>query len=90
VGTADLTIVPNLPHGCPPHAVVNNVVVDASVRGRGLGAALFDGIERALNGLRLHLTSPAAPVGATLIPNSSMLLEGLEPPTRDGQRRLTV
>jgi GNAT superfamily N-acetyltransferase len=46
VGTADLVILPNLSHGCRPYAVVENVVVDASSRSRGIGAALFGEIER--------------------------------------------
>ena len=40
-GTADLVIVPNLTHAARPIAYVENVVVDAAQRGRGIGRALM-------------------------------------------------
>lgn len=51
VGTLVVAILPNLAHGGAPYAVVENVVVDAEARGRGVGAALVraaaDGARRA-------------------------------------------
>jgi GNAT superfamily N-acetyltransferase len=41
VGTAALIIVPNLSHAGRPYAVVEDVVVDDSRRGRGAGEALM-------------------------------------------------
>jgi ribosomal protein S18 acetylase RimI-like enzyme len=40
VGTLVVAILPNLSHGGAPYAVVENVVVDAAVRGSGVGTAL--------------------------------------------------
>jgi GNAT superfamily N-acetyltransferase len=40
VGTATLVIVPNLSYGGRPHAIVDNVVVDETERGKGYGEAL--------------------------------------------------
>jgi GNAT superfamily N-acetyltransferase len=42
VGTTDVIVVPNLTHGGKPYANVENVVVDASVRGQGIGRALME------------------------------------------------
>jgi GNAT superfamily N-acetyltransferase len=41
VGTADLIVIPNLTHRGDPWAVVENVVVAASARRRGVGRALL-------------------------------------------------
>jgi GNAT superfamily N-acetyltransferase len=41
-GTCNLTIVPNLTRGGRPYAVIENVVVDSSLRGAGLGKALME------------------------------------------------
>jgi len=41
VGTAAFVIVPNLSHVGRPYAVVENVVVDSAVRGKGIGEALM-------------------------------------------------
>ena len=46
VGTADLVVVPNLTHGGDPWAIVENVVVDAVERRRGVGRILFAEIAR--------------------------------------------
>lgn len=46
VGTADLLIRPSLTHGGRPAALVENVVVDAPARSRGIGRALFEEIFR--------------------------------------------
>jgi GNAT superfamily N-acetyltransferase len=40
VATASFFVVPNISYGGRPHAIIENVVVDAAERGRGLGAAL--------------------------------------------------
>ena len=45
VGTADLMVVPNLTHGGRPWAVLENVVVDAGWRQRGIGRALLDEVD---------------------------------------------
>lgn len=42
IGTLTTYIVPNLSHGGCPFAIVENVVVDASVRGGGHGRLLMD------------------------------------------------
>jgi ribosomal protein S18 acetylase RimI-like enzyme len=42
VGTMVLLIVPNLSHGALPWAVVENIVVDAGYRRRGIGRLLMD------------------------------------------------
>jgi GNAT superfamily N-acetyltransferase len=44
VGTADLLVVPNLTHSSRPWAIVENVIVDEAMRGRGAGRALFNEI----------------------------------------------
>lgn len=41
VGTLVLALLPNLAHGGAPYAVVENVVVDAGRRGKGIGEALM-------------------------------------------------
>jgi GNAT superfamily N-acetyltransferase len=46
LGTADLVIVLNLTHGGKPWAVVENMVVEESVRRTGVGTALMLEIER--------------------------------------------
>ena len=48
VATCYLNVIPNLTRGGRSYAVVENVVVDASLRGRGLGQALVrNALERA-------------------------------------------
>ncbi len=42
VGTVDLTVVANVARDGRPHLLVENVVVDAAHRGRGIGRALLD------------------------------------------------
>ncbi|MFC3998342.1 GNAT family N-acetyltransferase [Nocardiopsis sediminis] len=42
IGTLDLIVVANLTHDAQPWAVVDNVVVDAGCRRRGVGRALMD------------------------------------------------
>ncbi|MFC7326336.1 GNAT family N-acetyltransferase [Marinactinospora rubrisoli] len=46
IGTLDLIVVANLTHDAQPWAIVDNVVVDAACRRRGIGRAL---VEDALN-----------------------------------------
>lgn len=47
-GTLVVAILPNLGHGGVPYAVVENVVVDETWRGRGIGRALMkEAVERA-------------------------------------------
>jgi GNAT superfamily N-acetyltransferase len=41
-GTVDVVVVPNLTRGARPYAVVENVVVAARFRRRGIGRALLD------------------------------------------------
>ena len=41
VGTAAFILVPNLSHVGRPYAVVENVVVDSAVRGKGIGETLM-------------------------------------------------
>jgi GNAT superfamily N-acetyltransferase len=41
VGTLVLIVVPNLAHGGSPYAVVENLVVEESRQGRGIGKALI-------------------------------------------------
>ncbi|MEV4533984.1 GNAT family N-acetyltransferase [Asanoa sp. NPDC049518] len=43
VATTYLNVIPNLTRGGAPYAVVENVVVDASVRGTGLGRQIMAG-----------------------------------------------
>jgi GNAT superfamily N-acetyltransferase len=45
VGTADLLFVPNLTHGGRPWGIVENVVVTARARRRGVASALFQRME---------------------------------------------
>jgi GNAT superfamily N-acetyltransferase len=42
VGTATLVVVPNLTHGAKPWAQLENMVIDASVRGSGAGRLLIE------------------------------------------------
>ena len=42
VGAAELIIVPNLTHRARPWAVIENVIVNESIRGRGVGTALLE------------------------------------------------
>ena len=44
VGTVDCTVLPNLTRGARPFMLVENVVVAAVARRRGVGAALFDAV----------------------------------------------
>lgn len=63
VATAALVVVPNLSHGGRPYAIVEDVVVDASVRGRGYGEALIRhviGLAREAGCYKLSLTSNRA------------------------------
>jgi GNAT superfamily N-acetyltransferase len=46
VGTLALYVLPNLSHGGRPYAIVENVVVDAGVRGGGYGRLLMRHAER--------------------------------------------
>ena len=46
VGTVFVVWCPDAMFGARPFAVVENVVVDATSRGRGVGAALLDEVER--------------------------------------------
>jgi GNAT superfamily N-acetyltransferase len=46
LGTLTLYILPNISHGGRPAAIVENVVVDAAMRGSGLGHALMAEAER--------------------------------------------
>ncbi len=41
VGSAELIVVPNLTHRASPWAVIEDVIVDAAVRGGGAGTALL-------------------------------------------------
>lgn len=43
VATAYLNVIPNLTRGAGPYAVIENVVVDESLRGRGLGKDVMAG-----------------------------------------------
>jgi GNAT superfamily N-acetyltransferase len=45
VGTADLVIVDNLTHDGAPWAIIENVVVTETCRGRGVGRSLMTAIE---------------------------------------------
>ena len=45
-GTLTLYLLPNLSHGARPLALVENVVVDRSLRGHGYGRLLMDHAER--------------------------------------------
>ena len=47
IGTTYLNLIPNLTRGASPYAVIENVVVDADRRGRGLGKELMAGTLRA-------------------------------------------
>jgi GNAT superfamily N-acetyltransferase len=40
-GTLTLIILPNITHNGAPYAIAENIVVDAPMRGRGIGAALL-------------------------------------------------
>jgi GNAT superfamily N-acetyltransferase len=60
VGTLVVVVIANLSHRGQPWAVVENVVVDAAVRGRGVGEALLreaEAIARAAGCFKLSLTS---------------------------------
>ena len=60
VGTYALYVMPNLSHGGRPFAIVENVVVDGTLRGRGLGRLLMDhavGLARAAGCYKVALTS---------------------------------
>jgi GNAT superfamily N-acetyltransferase len=60
VGTYALYVMPNLSHGGRPFAIVENVVVDDTLRGQGLGRLLMDHAEtraRAAGCYKVALTS---------------------------------
>lgn len=60
VGTLVLVIIPNLAHGGAPYAVIENVVVEESRRGEGIGTTLIrEAVERAResNAYKLSLTA---------------------------------
>lgn len=42
VATTYLNVIPNLTHSASPYAVIENVVVDAELRGTGLGRRIMD------------------------------------------------
>lgn len=42
MGTFTLYILPNLTQGCRPAAIIENIVVDVSFRGQGIGRAMLD------------------------------------------------
>jgi GNAT superfamily N-acetyltransferase len=44
VGTADVSIIPNVTHGARPSAFAERVVVNARHRGRGIGGALMEDV----------------------------------------------
>jgi GNAT superfamily N-acetyltransferase len=63
VGTADVIVLPNLTHAGRPYANVENVVVDASRRGQGIGRALMEAAiahARAHGCYKISLTSNLA------------------------------
>ena len=47
VATTYLNVIPNLTRSASPYAVIENVVVEESLRGRGLGKQIMDGTLRA-------------------------------------------
>lgn len=47
VGVADVVVVASLLDGGVPHAILDNLVVDVSHRGHGIGRALISGVRRA-------------------------------------------
>lgn len=60
VGTLVLVIIPNLAHGGAPYAVIENVVVDKSRRGEGIGTTLIReamGRAQESNAYKLSLTA---------------------------------
>jgi len=62
VGTASFIILPNLSYGGRPHALIENVVVDETERGKGLGERLVRYCldqARAAGCTRLSLTTDA-------------------------------
>ncbi len=60
VGTLVVAILPNLAHGGAPYAVVENVVVAETGRGRGVGTALMrEAIEKARRAGAYKLTLSA-------------------------------
>ena len=59
-GVADLLVIPNLTHAAQPWSTVENVAVDETVRGRGIGRALMDavvGAARAAGAYKVQLMS---------------------------------
>lgn len=60
LGTLDLIVVPNLTRGGRPWAAVENIVVDAAHRQKGIGAALLDEaveVARSVDCYKLQLVS---------------------------------
>lgn len=60
VGTLVLVVIPNLAHGGAPYAVIENVVVEESRRGEGIGTTLIcEAMERAreADAYKLSLTA---------------------------------
>ena len=48
VGTIYLNVIPNISRGASPYAIIENVVIDETLRGTGLGKAMmFETLERA-------------------------------------------
>jgi GNAT superfamily N-acetyltransferase len=67
VGTGTLVVLPNLSRGGRPVGQIESVVIDESVRGRGLGQALVEHLvelARAAGCFRVQLTSNKARAGA--------------------------
>ncbi len=42
VSTCNITLVPNLTHGCRPYAVIENVVTDGAYRNKGIGRKVME------------------------------------------------
>lgn len=54
IGTLVLVVVPNLAHAGQPWAIVENVAVDTSVRGQGIGTLLMEEAVRRARGARCY------------------------------------
>ena len=93
VGTADVSIIPNVTHGARPAAFMERVVVDAQRRGRGISAALMDevvAVAASAGGYKLTVpVDQAAVAGPRLLPETWLRanLGGISarpPPPRNG------
>ncbi len=86
VGSAELIVVPNLTHRASPWAVIEDVIVDAAVRGGGAGTALLQHLATVARANGCYRSS-STPASSALTPIACIeSLSGCSPACRCGYR----